>query len=66
MKKVILSMVFAFTVTTFVNATILREGINCVQMAMDVGDWAEEAGASYAEAYEEANQAYEDCMAWQE
>lgn len=55
MKKVILSMVFMFAVTTFVNATVLRGGINCVQMAMDVGDWEEEA-----------NQAYEDCMAWQE
>ncbi|WP_257720987.1 hypothetical protein [Lutibacter profundi] len=42
MKKIILSMVFVFTVTTFVNAMNLAQGINCVQMAMDVGDWAEE------------------------
>jgi hypothetical protein len=60
MKKIILSMVFAFTVTTFVNATNLA-GKNCVEVAMAAGDDAEAAGYTYAEAYEIAINEYSKC-----
>lgn len=65
MKKVILSMVCLFAFSTLVNAASSSQGINCVEMAMEVGNWAEEGGASYEEAYEEANEAYEYCVEWQ-
>lgn len=58
-------MVFVFVSVTFVNANTNDGGIDCVEMAIEVGNWAEESGASNEEAYEEALQAYDDCMAWQ-
>ena len=60
MKKVILSMVFMFAVTTFVNATVLAER-DCVAEAMAAGDRAEENGASYELAYFYASYAYTRC-----
>lgn len=65
MKKVILSLVCLFAISTIANAISLGGTFDCVDMAIEVGNWAEERGASDMEAYEEANQAYEDCIAWQ-
>ncbi|WP_456376132.1 hypothetical protein [Lutibacter sp.] len=61
MKKVILSIVFVFTVTTFVNATILVE-LDCVEEAVEAGDAAEESGYTYEEAYIIALNEYSKCI----
>jgi hypothetical protein len=60
MKKVILSMVFMFAVTAFVNAAILNDR-NCVEEAMTAGDKAEKGGDSYEDAYDAADLAYLRC-----
>lgn len=59
MKKVILSMVFMFAVTTFVNAAILAER-DCVSEAVIAGNLAENTGASYELAYLIAEYVYFD------
>lgn len=64
MKKVILSMVCMFAISTIVNATSLRQ-IDCVEMAMEVGNWAERDGKTQLQAWEEASEAYQDCVDWQ-
>lgn len=60
MKRLILSIVFIFSITIFANATILTER-NCVEEAMEAGDQAEENGASYELAYYYASYAYLRC-----
>lgn len=60
MKKVILSMVCLFAFSTLVNAASLTER-NCVEEAMAAGDKAEKEGASYEDAYDDADLAYLRC-----
>lgn len=61
MKKVILSMVCLFAISTVANAAILAER-DCVEEAIQAGNEAEEQGWNFDDAYQIASDQYERCQ----
>lgn len=74
MKKVLSFFAALLLMTTSLNANsyedlnnnkdqILMKQIDCISLALDVGDAYEDAGYSYYESWQASNWAYEGCVA---
>lgn len=62
MRKIILSLTLVFAFMFNANAVNTEVSVDCVQLALDIGDAYEEAGYDDYTSWQHANWAYEGCI----